>query len=174
MPRCILPPKCEGAVALPSTSIAARTRDRSALASHVMAGRLADDQTHYPSEVPNRAAGIFRMAGHMLGERLLHRRGLVVSLVDDDPQTFPLRWGYLGLDLCQHAFNSRGAGLHAWWSSRAQRLSCREQPGRQSRPCGLRVALASASQGTRALCPSRMPKPLQMRAPTWLSSVPSA
>jgi hypothetical protein len=27
----------------------------------------------------------------MLGERLLHRRGLVVSLVDDDPQTFPLR-----------------------------------------------------------------------------------
>jgi GAF domain-containing protein len=27
------------------------------------------------------------------------------------------------------------------------------EPGRQSRPCGLRVALASASQGTRALCP---------------------
>src|SRR6516225_10498462 len=116
------------AVALPSTSIAARTRDRSALASHVMAGRLADDQTHYPSEVPNRAAGIFRMAGHMLGERLLHRRGLVVSLVNDDPQPFPRRRDERGLDLCQHAFNSRGAGLHAWWSSRAQRLSCREQP----------------------------------------------
>src|SRR5215472_209956 len=31
--------------------------------------------------------------------------------------------------------------------------SSRAQPGRRSRPCGLRVALASASQGTRALCP---------------------
>jgi len=32
-------------------------------------------------------------------------------------------------------------GFHGYWSSRAQRLSCREQPGRRSRPCGLRVAL---------------------------------
>src|SRR5215471_2985199 len=71
----------------------------------------SDDLAQYPSEVPNRAAGIFRMAGHMLGERLLHRRGLVVSLVDDDPQTFPLRRGYLGLDVCQHAFNSSAAVL---------------------------------------------------------------
>jgi hypothetical protein len=37
--------------------------------------RVLDDQMHYPSEVPNRAAGIFRMAGHMLGERLLLRLG---------------------------------------------------------------------------------------------------
>ena len=27
--------------------------------------RVPDDQIHYPSEVPNRAAGIFRMAGHV-------------------------------------------------------------------------------------------------------------
>jgi hypothetical protein len=59
-----------------------------------------DDHIHYPVEVLNRAAGIFRMAGHMFGKR-----------------------------------------------------HCREQPGRRSRPCGLRVALASGSQGTRALCP---------------------
>jgi hypothetical protein len=59
----------------------------------------------------------------------------------------------LGLDLGEQTLNAKGAGLHGCWSSRAQRLSCREQPGRRSRPCGLRVALASASQGTRALCP---------------------
>jgi hypothetical protein len=29
-----------------------------------------------------------------------------------------------GLDLLQHAFNSRGAGLHRCWAFRAQRLSC--------------------------------------------------
>src|SRR5262245_1509001 len=98
------------------------------------------------------------MAGHMLGERLLLfllPLGLVVCVVDHGRQPYPRRRGYLGLDLCQHAFNSRGAGLHGCWSSRAQRLSCREPLGRQSRPCGLRVALASGSQGTPALCPSR-------------------
>src|SRR5438552_10495444 len=47
----------------------------------------------------------------------------------------------------------RALGFMGAGSSRAQRLSCCEQPGRRSRPCGLRVALASASQGTRALCP---------------------
>jgi hypothetical protein len=46
---------------------------------------------HYPAEVLHRAADIFRMAGHMLGQRLLHRLGLVVSFVDEDLQTFPLR-----------------------------------------------------------------------------------
>jgi hypothetical protein len=49
----------------------------------------------------------------------------------------------------------RALGFMGGWSSRARRLSCREQPGRRSRPrsrpCGLRIALASASQGTRAL-----------------------
>ena len=46
----------------------------------------------YPVEVLNRAADIFRMAGHMLRERLLLRLGLVVvSLVNDDPQPFPRR-----------------------------------------------------------------------------------
>ena len=44
--------------------------------------RPADDLIHYPVEVLNRAADIFRMAGHMLGQRLLLRLGLVVS-VDD-------------------------------------------------------------------------------------------
>ncbi len=44
----------------------------------------------YPVEVLNRAADIFRMAGHMLGQRLLLRLGLVVS-VDDGPQPFPRR-----------------------------------------------------------------------------------
>src|SRR5215831_18187337 len=74
--------------------------------------RVPDDQMHYPSEVPNRAAGIFRMAGHMLGERLLHRRGLVVSLVDDDPQTFPLRRGYrfASMRSIREALGFMGAG----------------------------------------------------------------
>jgi hypothetical protein len=52
-----------------------------------------DDHIHYPVEVLNRAAGIFRMAGHMFGERLLLfllRLGLVVS-VDDGQQAFPRR-----------------------------------------------------------------------------------
>src|SRR5215475_10951702 len=59
----------------------------------------------------------------------------------------------LRLDLGEQTLNAKGAGFHGCWSSRAQRLSCCEQLGRRSRPCGLRVALASASQGTRALCP---------------------
>jgi hypothetical protein len=53
------------------------------------------DRPQYPVEVLNRAADIFRMAGHMLGERLLLfllRPGLVV-FVDDGPQTFPRRRG---------------------------------------------------------------------------------
>jgi hypothetical protein len=33
----------------------------------------------YPLEVLNRAADIFRMARHMLGERLLLRLGLVLA-----------------------------------------------------------------------------------------------
>jgi hypothetical protein len=35
----------------------------------------------------------------------------------------------LGLDLGEQTLNAKGAGLHGCWSSRAQRLSCREQPG---------------------------------------------
>jgi hypothetical protein len=53
--------------------------------------RLTDEHPHYPLEVLNCAADIFRMAGHMLRERLLLRLGLVVSLVNDDPQPFPRR-----------------------------------------------------------------------------------
>jgi hypothetical protein len=34
---------------------------------------------HYPLEVLNRAADIFRMAGHMLGQRLLLRLALVLA-----------------------------------------------------------------------------------------------
>ena len=60
----------------------------------------------------------------------------------------------LGLDLGEQTFNAKGAGLHGRWSSRAQRLSCREQPSRRSRPRGLPVALTSASQGTRRMLPS--------------------
>src|SRR5262249_48518006 len=59
----------------------------------------------------------------------------------------------LGLDLGEQTLNTKGAGLHGCWFSRAQRLSCGEQPGRQSRPCDSRVALTSGSQGTRALYP---------------------
>jgi hypothetical protein len=33
-------------------------------------GGWSDDHTQYPVEVLNRAADIFRMAGHMLGKRL--------------------------------------------------------------------------------------------------------
>src|SRR5262249_26216246 len=53
-----------------------------------------DDLIQYPVEVLNRAADIFRMAGHMLGERLLLfllHRGLVVDVVDDGRQPFPRR-----------------------------------------------------------------------------------
>jgi hypothetical protein len=39
----------------------------------------------------------------------------------------------LGLDLGEQTLNAKGAGLHGCWSSRAQRLSCREQP-RASNP----------------------------------------
>ncbi len=53
-------------------------------------GRPRNDHMQYPVEVLNRAADIFRMAGHMLGQRLLLRLGLVVS-VDDGPQPFPRR-----------------------------------------------------------------------------------
>ena len=48
-------------------------------------GRIAgfswpfDDHMHYPLEVLNRAADIFRMSGHMLGQRLLLRLGLVLA-----------------------------------------------------------------------------------------------
>jgi hypothetical protein len=35
----------------------------------------------YPVEILNHAADIFRMVGHVLGQRLLLRLGLVVSLV---------------------------------------------------------------------------------------------
>ena len=52
---------------------------------------LSDDRPHYPVEVLNHAANIFRMAGHVLGKRLRLRLGVVVSLVDDDPQPFPRR-----------------------------------------------------------------------------------
>src|SRR6266542_5417442 len=54
----------------------------------------SDDLVQYPVEVLNREADIFRMAGHMLGERLLFfllHHGLGVSLVDDGTQPFPLR-----------------------------------------------------------------------------------
>src|SRR5262249_9486694 len=57
-------------------------------------GGWSDDHMQYPLEVPNRAARIFRMAGHMLGQRLLLfllHDGLVVSFVDDGMQPFPLR-----------------------------------------------------------------------------------
>src|SRR6516162_4438452 len=49
--------------------------------------RLTYDRPQYPVEVLNRAAGVFRMAGHMLGQRLLLfllRLGLFVVFVDDD------------------------------------------------------------------------------------------
>src|SRR6266511_3579512 len=51
--------------------------------------RPSDDHVHYPLEVLNRAADIFRMAGHMLGKRLLLfllHHGLGVSFVDDGLQ----------------------------------------------------------------------------------------
>jgi putative tryptophan/tyrosine transport system substrate-binding protein len=54
----------------------------------------SDDLGQYPVEVLNRAADIFRMAGHMLGKRLLFfplHRGLVVDVVDDGRQIFPRR-----------------------------------------------------------------------------------
>src|SRR5438093_3494821 len=61
-----------------------------------------DDYRHYPVEVLNRAADIFRMAGHMLGKRLLLfllHRVLVVDVVDDG-QLFPPRRREPVLALC--------------------------------------------------------------------------
>jgi len=49
---------------------------------------------HYPLEVLNRAARIFRVVGHMLGQRLLLfllHHSLGVSFVDGGRQPFPLR-----------------------------------------------------------------------------------
>src|SRR5262245_9032025 len=65
------------------------------VSGHPVAYEASEDFMHYPVEVRNRAAGIFRMAGHMLGKRLLLfllHHGLVVGVVDDDPQPFPRRW----------------------------------------------------------------------------------
>ena len=50
----------------------------------------ADELVHDPLEVLHRAAGIFRMAGHMLGQRLLHRHGHVVSFADGGMQSVAL------------------------------------------------------------------------------------
>src|SRR5262249_1390195 len=60
--------------------------------------RLPHDFPHYPSEVLNRAARIFGVGGYMLGDRLLHRRGLVVAFVDHARQPSPLRRDDPGLD----------------------------------------------------------------------------
>jgi hypothetical protein len=57
---------------------------------------VSDDHIQYPLEVLNREADIFRMAGHMLGQRLLLfllHHGLGISFVDDGRQPFPLRRG---------------------------------------------------------------------------------
>src|SRR5215831_4166186 len=51
----------------------------------------SDDRLQYPVEVLNRAARVFGVGGYMLGEHLLLRLGLIVSLVDNDCQTFPRR-----------------------------------------------------------------------------------
>src|SRR5262249_32879216 len=72
----------------------------------------------------------------------------------------------------------RALGFMGGWSSRAQRLSCREQPGRLSCPCGLRVSLASGfsrqsslkpidpsspDTGAQELPPARAPVPPSLR-----------
>src|SRR5262245_11936386 len=50
----------------------------------------AGDFMDYPSEVLNRAANVFGVGGYMLSQRLLHRLGLIVSLMDDDLQSIAL------------------------------------------------------------------------------------
>jgi hypothetical protein len=52
-----------------------------------------------------------------------------------------------GLDLGEQTLNAKGAGLHGCWSSRAQRLFCREQPGRRSRPQSLDRPLPTKDGG---------------------------
>jgi hypothetical protein len=51
----------------------------------------SDDHPQYPIEILNRATRVFGVGGYMLGERLLHCLGLVVSVVDNDSQPFPRR-----------------------------------------------------------------------------------
>jgi hypothetical protein len=49
------------------------------------------DGIHDPIEIIDGAARVFGVGGYMLGERLLHCLGLVVSVVDNDSQPFPRR-----------------------------------------------------------------------------------
>jgi hypothetical protein len=51
----------------------------------------ANNYPQYPVEVLNRVALVFGMRSYMLGERFLRRPGLIVSIVDNDPQPFPRR-----------------------------------------------------------------------------------
>src|SRR5262249_48344276 len=76
----------------------------------------------------------------------------------------------LGLDLGEQTLNAKGAGLHGWLLlSRAAFVLSRAT---RSAISSMRVSSCSS------FCVSRhariMPRPLQTRAPTWLSSVPSA
>jgi len=78
-------------MAKPGLTLATRT---ASAGGSPLRNEASDDLVQYPVEVLNRAADIFRIAGHMLGERLLLfllHRGLVVDVVDDGRQTFPRR-----------------------------------------------------------------------------------
>ena len=93
-------------------------------------GGRSDDHPQYPVEVLNRAADIFRMASHVLGERLLLRPGLVVSVVDDDPQAFPRRRDYASITRRRWTVTGPGSRLFSadLWRRRSPMAPSDSQP----------------------------------------------
>src|SRR5262245_40684447 len=81
--------------------------------------------------------GVLNPGCEHVGQALRFCLSDLVKIKDVPARTSTAR--KLGLDLGEQTPNTKGAGLHGCWFSRAQRLSCGEQPGRQSRPCDSRV-----------------------------------
>src|SRR5262249_5300625 len=111
-------------------------------------------------EVLNRAADIFRMAGHMLGERLLFffftvASSSMSSMMAD--RHFRGGGTSLASTFASIRSNREALGFMGAGPSRAQRLSCRQQP----RAIGLRTS--PGREGAREATPLRrapLPPPL--------------
>src|SRR5215475_10835225 len=119
---------------------------------------------------PFLAAQIPGHGGEAAGQGQAFRYCLIVLVFINDVPARTCSCIVLGLDLGEQTLNAKGAGLHGCWvlSRAAFVLS------RATRPAISSMRASSCS----SFCVSRharmMPKPLQMRAPIWLSRVPSA
>src|SRR6516162_5409423 len=96
-------------------------------------GGRSDDHPQYPVEVLNRAADIFRMASHVLDQRLLpllRLSHLVVSVVDDDPQPFPRRRDYASITRRRWTVTGPGSRLFSadLWRRRSPMAPSDSQP----------------------------------------------